>query len=124
MQFRHRHSAYSLLPCFSADGAEGVGLEDLAAFLDDVEAVGIEVLEGVDLAGGPADFDVGGLCLVEAEVDAEVVLREVAAASADFVDLDERVSGLGRALLIRSGAVTLMRAPIPVRLDLCRRCGS
>src|SRR5271154_6650844 len=74
-----------LLPCcFFAGAAEWVRLQDLAAFLDDVEAVGIEVLEGVDLAGGPADFDVSGFGLVEAEVDAEVVLREVASAAADF----------------------------------------
>lgn len=64
-----------LLPCcFSADGVESVGLEDPAAFLDDVEAVGVEVFEGVALAGGPADFYVDGFSLVEAEVEAEVVL--------------------------------------------------
>ena len=52
-------------------------------------------------AGGPADFDVGGLGLVEAEVDAEVVLRVVAAAAADFFDLDERCSGLSGCVLGR-----------------------
>ena len=81
-----------LLPCFSAGGAEGVGLEDLAALLDDVEVVCVEVFEGVHLAGWPADLDqVDFFRLVEAEMDAQVVLRVVAASAADFVDLDNGV---------------------------------
>ena len=72
--------------------SHGDGLEDLAAFLNDVEMIRSEIGQLVGSAGGPANFDVGFCGVVEAEVDAEVVLREVAAAAANLVDLDE---GLG-----------------------------
>src|SRR5437879_4899293 len=70
--------------------AHGNGLEEFAALLDDVEVVGGEGGELVRGAGGPADLDVGFGGTVEAEVDAEVVLREVAASGADLIDLDKR----------------------------------
>ena len=93
-------------------------LRKFAAFLDDVEAVGGECGEFVDGAGGPADFDVGGGGLVEAEVDAEVVLGEVAAAGADFVDLYEGLGGWVAWLLGWGRVVTRRRAPMPERFDL------
>ncbi len=65
------------------------------------------------VAGGPADFDWSALvALVEAEVNAEVVLREVAASAANLVDLDE---GFGVGERLRGDAD--IREPMPVRLD-------
>ena len=75
---------------------EGVGFEDFSAFLDDVEAIHFEVIQGVDSAGGPANFDqVNLLCGSEAEVDAEVIGGVVAVAGADFFDLRQRRAGFG-----------------------------
>ena len=57
-------------------------------FDDGVDGVGGKIVEGVDRAGRPADFygvDFGGFA--EAEMEAEIVLGEVAAAAADFGDL-------------------------------------
>src|ERR1700756_5491623 len=53
--------------------AHGNGLEDLAAFFDDVEVVGREVMQSVLSAGRPGDLDrIGPYGLVETEVHAEV----------------------------------------------------
>ena len=66
-----------------------------AAFFDDVEAIDGEIGEAVDLAGGPAHFDpIDDGSLVEAEVQAEIVLRVVAAAAAHFVDLRQGLFGI------------------------------
>ena len=89
-------------------------MEDFAALLNDVELVDVEVLEDVDLAAEPMDFyAVDFLGLVEAEVDAEIVLREVAAAAAEFVGLDEGLGGVG---FVHRGDDELL--PMPERLDL------
>lgn len=49
------------------------------------------------MAGGPADFEEGDFVgLAQAEVDAQIVLGEVAAATADFVDLLVRLGFVGR----------------------------
>src|SRR5713226_3773978 len=57
------------------------------AFFEGVDGVGGEVFEAFDEAAGPADFDPvdldGG---AKAEVDAGVVVGDVAGAAADFVD--------------------------------------
>ncbi len=65
--------------------------------------VGGEIAEDVFGAGGPAELDLVGLGGgVEAEVDAEVVLRVVAAAAADLFDLAEGLFG-DAGFLLRGG---------------------
>src|SRR5271163_289583 len=79
------------------------GLEDAATLFEDVEVVGGEIAEDVFGAGGPEEFNLVGLgCGVEAEVDAEVVLRVVAAAAADLFDLAERLFA-NAGVILRSG---------------------
>ncbi len=63
--------------------AHGHGLENFAAFFNDVEMICREIVEDILCSRGPRDFDgLGFDCLVEAEVDAEIALRVIAAAAA------------------------------------------
>ena len=55
--------------------------------------------------------------LVETEVNAQIILRVVAAAAAHLLDLPHRLLAYaGLRLLCACCAVTVMRAPMPVRL--------
>ena len=50
-------------------------MENLASLLDDVQLVNLEILELIHLPAEPANLDeINFLCLVEAEVHAEIVL--------------------------------------------------
>src|SRR5260370_6828174 len=64
------------------------GADDASALFDEDNLIGLDVFERFDEAAGPADFeelDVFGFA--DAEVDAEIVLRKIAAAAAHFVNL-------------------------------------
>src|SRR5882762_868560 len=64
------------------------GADDAFAFFDEDNLIGLDVFEGFDEAAGPADFEeLDAFGFADAEVDAEIVLRKVAAAAADFVNL-------------------------------------
>jgi len=73
----------------SSYGTMSLPLEEFASLLNYVEIICREGRELVDGPGRPADLDVGFGGSVEAEVDAEIVLGEVAAAGADLIDLNE-----------------------------------
>src|SRR5271166_4595476 len=48
---------------------------DPGAFLDDNQLIGFDVLQGINLAAGPANLDqVGFVSLAQAEVDSQVAL--------------------------------------------------
>ncbi len=62
--------------------------DDTFALFDEDHLVRLDVFERFDEAAGPADFeelDVFGFA--DPEVDAEIVLRKIAAAAAHFVNL-------------------------------------
>ena len=62
--------------------------DDTLALSDDNHFVRLDVLKGIDRAAGPANFEqVDFFCFPQAEVHAQIVLRDVAAAAADFVNL-------------------------------------
>src|SRR6266478_6168074 len=79
----------SLLCKFGSFGrVELHGADDAFAFFDEDDLIGLDVFERFDEAAGPPDFeefDVFGFA--DAEVDAKIVLRKIAAAAADFVNL-------------------------------------
>src|ERR1700677_1393067 len=60
--------------CFGGFRTHHDGLEDFAAFLDHIEMVRSEGGTFIGCTGGPANLDVGFSGVVQAEVDAEVVL--------------------------------------------------
>ena len=61
---------------------------DAGGFYDGVDGVGGDVLQRFDFATGPADLHRVDFCgFAEAEVEAEIVLGEIASAAADFGDL-------------------------------------
>src|SRR5579863_10189098 len=67
---------------------KGFGSGDSLAFGNVIKTIGTEILERVDLAAGPADFEQFDFCgRAKSEVHAQIVLRKIAAAAADFVDL-------------------------------------
>src|SRR6266436_8054919 len=64
------------------------GTDDALAFFDEDHLVGLDVAEGLDEAAGPADFqEFDVLGFADAEMDAQIILRKVAAAAAHFVYL-------------------------------------
>src|SRR5438552_16296785 len=64
------------------------GADDAFALFDEDDLVGLDVFERFDEAAGPADFEeLDGFGFTNAEVDAQIVLRKIAAAAVDFVDL-------------------------------------
>src|SRR5215472_13466248 len=61
---------------------------DAFSFVHDNQLVGLDVLELVHLAAGPANFEhIHFFGFADSEVHAQVVLRNVAAAAAHFIDL-------------------------------------
>src|SRR5713101_1340030 len=69
-------------------GVELHGADDAFAFFDEDHLVRLDVFECFDEAAGPADFEeFDGFGFADAEVDAKVVLRKIAAPAAHFVDL-------------------------------------
>src|ERR1700744_6066698 len=82
---------------FSLRSRQRALLEYLAAFLENVELVHVEVPELVDLPAEPADFDQvhpGGL--IQTEMHAEIVLREITSAAAGVFHLHQRLIGILR----------------------------
>src|SRR3989442_370190 len=64
------------------------GTEDAFAFFDEDHLVGLDVAERLDEAAGPADFqEFDVLGFADAEMDAQIILRKIAAAAAHFVYL-------------------------------------
>src|SRR5205814_3077931 len=62
--------------------------DDAFTLFDEDDLVGLDVFERFDEAAGPADFEeLDGFGFTNAEVDAQIVLRKIAAAAVDFVDL-------------------------------------
>ena len=69
-------------------GTELHGANDAFAFFDEDDLIGLDVFERFDEAAGPSDFEeFDGFGFADAEVDAQIVLRKIAPAAADFVDL-------------------------------------
>jgi hypothetical protein len=84
---------------------EWSGGAEAGAFEEGVDGVDRKVSEGLVFAGGPANFelvDFGGFA--EAEMEAEIVLREVAAAAAHFADLAD-AAGVQRDASANRGAI-------------------
>ena len=72
------------------------GILDSLPFYDGVNPVRRDVFHDLDLSRGPAHFDRLHLRRgPEAEVQAEIVLREIAGAAANFVELS-KTSGVDR----------------------------
>src|SRR5216684_4781874 len=68
------------------------GAHDAFAFFDDDHLVRLDVLQGFHQAAGPANLKhVNLVRFADAEVDAEIVLRKIAAAAAHFVNLRMRI---------------------------------
>src|SRR5882672_12336943 len=64
------------------------GADDAFAFLDEDHLVRLDVFQRFDEAAGPADFEQLHLVrFADAEMDAQIILREISAAAAYFVDL-------------------------------------
>ena len=62
-----------------------------------ISLVHLDIFQRIDLAAGPANLKrVDFLGLSQAKVDSQIVLREVSAAAADFVDLLMRLRFSGR----------------------------
>src|SRR4029078_8229452 len=60
------------------------------SFLEPVVSIGVEALPTLGASAGPGDLDGNRVrLLAQAEVQAQVVLRKVARATAHFVDLRE-----------------------------------
>jgi len=84
------HVSDSLLPraCWAFLRVELHGADDAFALFDEDHLVRLDIFQCFDEAAGPADFEeLDAFCFADAEMDAEIVLREIAAAAADFVDL-------------------------------------
>src|SRR6266478_4078742 len=63
------------------------GADDAFALFDEDHLIRLDIFQCFDEAAGPADFEeLDAFCFADAEMDAEIVLREIAAAAADFVD--------------------------------------
>ena len=96
-------------------------LKDLAALLNDVEAVYVQILQLIDLPAQPANLhhvNLGGL--LQTKVHAHIILRKVAAATAKFIHLDQRFLG-ARDRLGRNDDATADAGAIgfhPDKLDL------
>src|SRR5207302_1943510 len=59
---------------------------------DEDQLVGFDVLEGFDLSAWPADSQqINFVGFSDSEVDAQVVLRDVASTTADFINLGMRL---------------------------------
>src|SRR5437660_3531025 len=67
---------------------ELLGADDAFALFDEDDLIGLDVFQRFDEAAGPADFEkLDGFGFADAEVEAQIVLRKIATAAADFVDL-------------------------------------
>jgi hypothetical protein len=70
--------------------------DDAFAFFDVDHLIGLDVLQGVDRAAGPLDFEeIDFFGLADAKVHAQITLREIAAAAANFIDLRMRLGFAG-----------------------------
>src|SRR5579863_9727553 len=77
--------------CFRLSRLKRIGLQNFAAFFDDIQPVYIQVFNLIDLPAKPADFEHIHLSsLIQTEVNARIVLRKIAAAAAQLFDLNER----------------------------------
>src|SRR5712692_3243098 len=78
----------STVRCSTGGRRERCGGADARALDDRVYRIGRDVFQGFDLAAGPANFHrfhfPGG---AKAEVEAQIVLREVTSTAADFAEL-------------------------------------
>src|SRR5713101_2934365 len=84
----NNHHKNSLLRFGRFGRIELHGANDAFALFDEDYLIWLDVFQRFDEAARPADFeelDVFGFA--DAEVDAEIVLRKIAAAAADFVNL-------------------------------------
>src|SRR6266404_2274090 len=64
------------------------GADDAFAFFDEDHLVRLDVFQCFDEAAGPANFQqLDAFGFADAEVDAQIILRKIAAAAAYFVDL-------------------------------------
>src|SRR5437899_1982899 len=64
------------------------GANDAFALFDEDYLIWLDVFQRFDETAGPADFEeLDGFGFADAEVHAEIILREIAATAADFVDL-------------------------------------
>src|SRR6266849_4863673 len=62
--------------------------DDAFAFFHDYQLVGLDVLQRLHKAAGPANLQqLHLLCFADAEMDAQIILRKIASAAAHFVDL-------------------------------------
>src|SRR5580693_10162227 len=78
---------------------------DALALDDGVDVVGGQILQFFCCAAGPLDFDrIELLCLAQAEMKAQVVLRKVTRAAAHFIELHQ-LSRLHRHPRSNSGAI-------------------
>src|SRR5437660_12263671 len=67
---------------------ELLGADDAFALFDEDDLIGLDVFQRVDEAAGPADFEkLDGFGFGDAEVEAQIVLRKIATAAADFGEL-------------------------------------
>src|SRR6266481_3857875 len=68
------------------------GADDAFSFFDENQLVGLDVLQSFHKAAGPANLQqLHLLCFANAEMDAQIILRKIAAAAAHFVDLRVKV---------------------------------
>src|SRR6266850_1305118 len=73
------------------------GADDAFAFFDENHLVRLDVLQGFHQAARPANLEhVNLIRFADAEMDAEIVLRKIAAAAAHFVNLRMRIFFAGQ----------------------------
>src|SRR6266478_611857 len=73
------------------------GADDAFSFFDENHLVRLDVLQGFHQAAGPANLEhVNLVRFADAEVDAQIVLRKIAAAAAHFVNLRMRIFFAGQ----------------------------
>ena len=95
------------LLCDDSRWREGFCVADAGGFYDGVDGVSRYILKAFDFAAGPADFYRLDFCgFAEAEVEAQIVLRKIAVAAADFCHL-AHASGADGHAGADSGAIAL-----------------
>src|SRR5580704_14113672 len=115
-----------LCPCRSLP-LKRLRLHDAFALFYNDQLIGFDVLERVHLSARPANLDHFGLAgFSQAEVNPQIVLRDVAAAAAHFVDLLVRLGFVwgmadahqpcSDAAAVRLGADALYLDPVVVEL--------
>src|SRR5579885_3457655 len=68
----------------------GSGWLDALALDNRIDSVARQPGQFIHDSAGPVHLDVGPVCLSEAEVHSQIVLRDIAAAAANFVHLSPR----------------------------------